>query len=89
MTDDKQVYFLQNGLASVVANNKDRRLEVGLVGRDGTTGIAVVLGNGRSPNETSSRLGVKAGLFLPRHCEKRWRKVARWSALSSTTPIHC
>jgi CRP-like cAMP-binding protein len=48
----KQVYFIQDGLASVVANNKDRRLEVGLVGRDGMTGIAVVLGNGRSPNET-------------------------------------
>jgi CRP-like cAMP-binding protein len=48
----KQVYFLQNGLASVVANNKNRRLEVGLVGRDGVTGVAVILGNGRSPNET-------------------------------------
>ena len=29
-----------------------RQLEVGLIGRDGMTGIAVVLGNGRSPNET-------------------------------------
>ncbi len=48
----KQVYFLQNGLASVIATNTHRQLEVGLIGRDGMTGIAVVLGNGRSPNQT-------------------------------------
>jgi len=48
----KQVFFLQNGLASVIATNTHRQLEVGLIGRDGMTGIAVVLGNGRSPNET-------------------------------------
>jgi CRP-like cAMP-binding protein len=47
----KRVYFLQTGLASVIATDTHRRLEVGLVGRDGMTGIAVVLGNGRSPNE--------------------------------------
>ena len=48
----KQVYFLQKGLASVIATNTHRQLEVGLIGRDGMTGIAVVLGNGQSPNET-------------------------------------
>jgi CRP-like cAMP-binding protein len=48
----KHVYFLEDGLASIVATNKSHRLEVGLVGRDGMTGIAVVLGNDRSPNET-------------------------------------
>jgi CRP-like cAMP-binding protein len=48
----KHIYFLQHGLASVIAKNGDRRLEVGLIGRDGMTGIAVVLGNSRSPNET-------------------------------------
>jgi CRP-like cAMP-binding protein len=41
---------LQRGLAYVIATH--RQLEVGLIGRDGMTGIAVVLGNGRSPNET-------------------------------------
>jgi CRP-like cAMP-binding protein len=48
----KHVYFIREGLASVVATNKHRRLEVGLIGRDGMTGIAVVLGHDRSPNET-------------------------------------
>ena len=48
----KQVYFIQNGLASVIATNSHRQIEVGLIGHDGMTGIAVVLGNGRSPNET-------------------------------------
>jgi CRP-like cAMP-binding protein len=53
----KQVYFLQNGLASVIATNTHRQLEVGLIGRDGMTGIAVILGNGRSPNETFMQVG--------------------------------
>ncbi len=47
-------YFIDSGLASIVAGdgNPRKRLEVGLVGFEGMTGLAVVLGNDRSPNET-------------------------------------
>jgi hypothetical protein len=44
------VYFLDSGVASTVANGQ-RAIEVG--GREGMTGVSVVLGNGdRAPNET-------------------------------------
>jgi CRP-like cAMP-binding protein len=49
----KYNYFLTSGLGSVIAIGKDGvRLEVGIVGREGMTGLPVVLGNDRSPNET-------------------------------------
>ena len=43
--------FIERGLASVIAGDKRKRLEVGLIGFEGMTGIAVVLGNDRSPHE--------------------------------------
>jgi CRP-like cAMP-binding protein len=49
----KHSYFITSGLASVIAIGKNsHRLEVGIIGRDGMTGLPVVLGNDRSPNET-------------------------------------
>jgi CRP-like cAMP-binding protein len=46
-------YFLESGIASVVANGApDQSIEVGLIGRDGMTGLPIVLGTGRSPYET-------------------------------------
>jgi CRP-like cAMP-binding protein len=47
------VYFMEMGIASVVAVQSDgTRVEVGLVGREGMTGTAIVLGNHSSPHET-------------------------------------
>ncbi|MEV8644824.1 Crp/Fnr family transcriptional regulator [Mesorhizobium ciceri] len=47
------VYFPETGIASVVATmTGGRKSEVGLIGYDGMTGIAVILGQDRSPNET-------------------------------------
>jgi CRP-like cAMP-binding protein len=49
----KHNYFLTGGLGSVIAIGKTGdRLEVGIIGREGMTGLPVVLGNDRSPNET-------------------------------------
>jgi CRP-like cAMP-binding protein len=49
----KHSYFITSGLASVIAIGKNgNRLEVGMIGREGMTGLPVVLGNDRSPNET-------------------------------------
>src|SRR5690348_10689320 len=48
----KHSYFIEYGLASVVASNGHKQLEVGLIGCEGITGLPIVLGNDRSPNET-------------------------------------
>src|ERR1700735_559366 len=47
------VYFMESGIASVVALQADEtRVEVGLIGREGMSGIAVVLGGDQSPHST-------------------------------------
>jgi CRP-like cAMP-binding protein len=47
------VYFMEAGIASVVAIQPDQtKVEVGLIGREGMSGIAVVLGGDQSPNST-------------------------------------
>jgi CRP-like cAMP-binding protein len=49
----KHNYFLEQGLASVIAiGNNGHRMEVGIIGREGMTGLSVVTGHDRSPNET-------------------------------------
>jgi CRP-like cAMP-binding protein len=48
-----QVYFMESGFASIVANGTNKlSIEVGIVGREGMTGLAVVLGNERAAHET-------------------------------------
>lgn len=47
----KAVYFPEDGFASVVADGK-RPIEVGIIGRDGMTGIAVLLGGDRNDHDT-------------------------------------
>ena len=48
-----QIYFLESGFASVVADGSgDRSIEVGLIGREGMTGLPVLMGTDRSPHET-------------------------------------
>jgi hypothetical protein len=45
------VYFMETGIASVVAMQPDEtRVEVGLIGSEGMSGMAVVLGNNQSPH---------------------------------------
>jgi CRP-like cAMP-binding protein len=47
------VYFVESGLISIVGMaSPDRRIEVGMVGYEGMTGLDVVLGDDSSPNET-------------------------------------
>jgi CRP-like cAMP-binding protein len=46
-------YFIDRGFASVVAHGPGKRdLEVGIIGREGMTGLTVVLGHDRSRNNT-------------------------------------
>jgi CRP-like cAMP-binding protein len=46
------VYFPESGFASVVGQSSGRSIEVGMIGREGMTGLAVVLGTDRSTNDT-------------------------------------
>ncbi|MER8434929.1 Crp/Fnr family transcriptional regulator [Mesorhizobium caraganae] len=49
----EHVYFPEVGIASVVATlTGGRQSEVGIIGHDGMTGVAVILGQDSSPNET-------------------------------------
>ena len=49
----RTIYFMESGFASVVANGSTRpSIEVGLIGREGMSGLAVVLGADRPAHET-------------------------------------
>ncbi len=59
------VLFPDTGIASVVAEHPNgRRIEIGLIGCEGMTGTAVVLGNDRSPHSTYIQV-VGAGQQMP------------------------
>lgn len=47
----KTVYFPESGFASVVANGGTRPIEVGLIGREGMTGLPILLGGDHNTNE--------------------------------------
>ncbi len=54
----KAIYFPESGFASVVANGHTKRpIEVGLIGREGVTGLPVILGNDRNSNEVFMQVG--------------------------------
>jgi CRP-like cAMP-binding protein len=56
----EQVYFIESGFASVVANGTSKQsIEVGIIGREGMTGLAVVLGHDRAQHETFIQLPGK------------------------------
>src|SRR5438045_9092365 len=47
------VYFIESGFASVVANGTNKpSIEVGIIGREGMTGLAIVLGSDRAQHAT-------------------------------------
>ena len=51
------IYFIEHGFASVVANGTGRSIEVGIIGREGMTGLSVIMGTDRSPHETYMQVG--------------------------------
>jgi CRP-like cAMP-binding protein len=49
----EHVYFLDDGIASVVGDSKTfGQIEIGIIGREGVTGLQLILGNDQSPYET-------------------------------------
>jgi CRP-like cAMP-binding protein len=76
----KHCYFIERGLASIVALNGHRRLEVGLIGSEGMTGLAIVLGNDRSPYENFIQVagdGLRVSAGKLREALKQSRSLER------------
>jgi CRP-like cAMP-binding protein len=53
-------YFIEYGLVSITTFNKNRRIAVGLIGREGATGLPIILGRDTSPHETSIQVAGNA-----------------------------
>ena len=52
------VYFLEDGLASVLVSGTEGSVtEVGMIGKEGMTGISVVMADGKAVNETFMQVG--------------------------------
>ena len=60
----KSVYFIEAGIASVVAGANGQKVEVGVIGNEGMTGQIVVMGNDRSPNDCYMQVAGE-GLSIP------------------------
>jgi hypothetical protein len=55
------VYFIEVGFASVVADGSSKpSIEVGIIGREGMTGLAIVMGQRRAPHATYVQIAGKA-----------------------------
>ena len=49
----EHIYFPEHGIVSVVtANDPNAHIEIGLIGREGVTGLAVIMGSATSPHST-------------------------------------
>jgi CRP-like cAMP-binding protein len=46
----EHVYFLEEGVAAVISATDHKRIVVGLIGREGASGIGIFLGDSRSPH---------------------------------------
>jgi CRP-like cAMP-binding protein len=54
------VYFFENGLSSEIAEGETKRIEVGCIGREGLSGVPVVLGVESTPHRAFMQVGGKA-----------------------------
>ena len=72
----EHVYFPESGFASVVsAGAGAEQVEVGIIGLEGMTGLAVVLGTDRTPNGTFIQNAGK-GLMMPAAELRRLLKIS-------------
>ena len=81
----EHAYFLEDGIASVVANGtNDTSIEVGLIGSEVMTGLAVVMGADRAAHATYMQV---AGMgYRPKLCATRLSKALSCSASSCVLP---
>lgn len=73
----RDVYFFEHGIASVVAKgNANHSVEVGLIGREGVSGINVILGGDRSPHATYAQVKGAANRISARALREKMDKSA-------------
>jgi len=59
------IYFIETGVVSVVAvNEEDHRIEVGVIGNEGITGVPLIMGDSRAQHSTYMQIGG-SGLRVP------------------------
>ena len=80
-TNHAQRFHLGDGLASIIAKNSHKRLEVGLIGCEGFTGLPIVMGNDRSRTRLSCRSKATGCVSQPTSCARRSRAVPRFNVV--------
>lgn len=62
----ERVYFLEDGVASIVSDQEGGRpVEIGIHGREGMSGVPVVLGAQRSPHDSMIQVGDAPAQSIP------------------------
>src|SRR6476646_136052 len=56
----EKVYFPESGVLSVVAVGGTRQTEIGLIGREGVSGLSVILAEDRSPHACYVQVACRA-----------------------------
>ena len=81
-------YFINYGLASIIAFNSHKRIEVGLIGCEGFTGIPIVLDNDIGlRTKPSSKLPETRRASQPKNYRRQSRRVAPSNVRCSGMPI--
>jgi CRP-like cAMP-binding protein len=71
----KHVYFPEAGIISVVAvSPHDRQIEVALIGREGMSGVSIVLGDDRTPHSTYVQVAGVGVRITADHLRQAMRK---------------
>ena len=61
----RKIYFPEDGIASIVATNRDgAKTEVGIFGREGFSAAPILLGNQQTPHDTFMQVEGKSALVI-------------------------
>ena len=71
------IVFPRTGIASVVAKHDGTEVEIGLVGCEGMTGVAIALGNERCANATYVQVAGDGHQISSENSARRWIKAGR------------
>jgi CRP-like cAMP-binding protein len=77
----ENVYFVSDAIASVVAKYPDKDIEIGLVGCEGMTGTAIILGANSSSHSTYIQVAGKGHQISAdkfRHCMSESQTLRPW-----------
>jgi len=71
----ENVYFPEDGIASVVGDSESvGEIEIGIIGKEGMTGLMVVMGNDRSPYDTFVQVAGSALVLSAKNLRSAMKK---------------